>query len=754
MGIRYSPTHNIPSSYCTLPYVALPAIGTNQFPTNVGNKEINMPRFTTIPPIFLATLTLCLAMLLVQGNGLRSRAAYASTIETIADNFDNGSSSTSWSGSDGTLPWASNWTNNGDVWVQKMSGWCHSGYCLRLIADNSPPQTTSERRADLATASSATLTFDYAAYIGTSAGRVYAEISNDGSSYLTLDTLPAQYGAVTKSYAIPTSHLTSGFRLRFRTTGTSPWTDAYIDNIVLTLTNGISASPTATPSGTQSSINVRITQGADDVEERASDGVVYSDSSDLELGDDPATLGEQTMGLRFPNVQIPQGATITNAYIEFETDETGSTATNATFWAQASDNAPAFSVSTYDVSSRTKTATSATWSNIPAWATVSQKHQTPNLSSLVQEIVSRSGWNSGNSIVFISSGSGTRTAEAYEGEPANAPLLHVDYVLDSNTTPTNTPAATITPTNTPVATATPTNTPAATATPTNTPPPSPTPTGSTLSAGCGLAATTGHRYETITSNGKTRQYYLSVPTSYNPNTAYNLVFGYHGLNYNGKDMRTYLRLETTSAASNTIFVYPNGLYRHWPEFGSSYYAIGWLTGQTSSNEDFIFFDDTLAEVANEHCIDLAHVYVTGQSWGGDMASSISCARGDKIAAATAVAANGDFFFTGFYGYYDKYPAITYAGCQRPVPMITYRGANDSYKTGKTSDWWYRVNQCQTPAGSATKESITVNGRYEDNGCVVPNIYVRYSNTYPYMNGNDHQIPVTFETETMDFFLQH
>ena len=221
-------------------------------------------------------------------------------------------------------------------------------------------------------------------------------------------------------------------------------------------------------------------------------------------------------------------------------------------------------------------------------------------------------------------------------------------------------------------------------------------------------------------------------------------------------MRTYLRLETTAEASNTIFVYPNALYRHWPEFGSSYYAIGWLTGQTSSNEDFIFFDDTLAAVADDYCIDLAHVYVTGQSWGGDMASSITCARGDDIAAATAVAANGDFFFTGAnWGYLDKYPTITFADCQRPVPMITYRGANDSYQTGKASDWWYGVNQCQTPAGSATKESITVDGRYEDSGCVAPNIYVRYSNaSSSYYPGSDHQIPDTFEDETMTFFLQH
>ena len=54
-------------------------------------------------------------------------------------------------------------------------------------------------------------------------------------------------------------------------------------------------------------------------------------------------------------------------------------------------------------------------------------HQSPNLAPIVQEIVERSGWNSGNPIVFLISGSGTRTAESYNGEPAAAPLLHIEY---------------------------------------------------------------------------------------------------------------------------------------------------------------------------------------------------------------------------------------------------------------------------------------------------------------------------------------
>ena len=54
-------------------------------------------------------------------------------------------------------------------------------------------------------------------------------------------------------------------------------------------------------------------------------------------------------------------------------------------------------------------------------------YQTPNMSNVVQEIVNRGGWSSGNAMVFIISGSGHRTAESYDGSTSKAPLLHIEY---------------------------------------------------------------------------------------------------------------------------------------------------------------------------------------------------------------------------------------------------------------------------------------------------------------------------------------
>ncbi|MCU0936650.1 MAG: PilC/PilY family type IV pilus protein, partial [Gammaproteobacteria bacterium] len=55
---------------------------------------------------------------------------------------------------------------------------------------------------------------------------------------------------------------------------------------------------------------------------------------------------------------------------------------------------------------------------------------TPNLSPVVQEIVNRDGWASGNAITFIIdkvSGSGVRYARSFDGYNPSAALLHVDY---------------------------------------------------------------------------------------------------------------------------------------------------------------------------------------------------------------------------------------------------------------------------------------------------------------------------------------
>src|SRR5690606_26920020 len=54
--------------------------------------------------------------------------------------------------------------------------------------------------------------------------------------------------------------------------------------------------------------------------------------------------------------------------------------------------------------------------------------RTPGVAPVIQEIVNRSGWDALNDMVFLISGTGTRTARAYDSRPDAAPLLHIEWL--------------------------------------------------------------------------------------------------------------------------------------------------------------------------------------------------------------------------------------------------------------------------------------------------------------------------------------
>jgi hypothetical protein len=179
--------------------------------------------------------------------------------------------------------------------------------------------------------------------------------------------------------------------------------------------------------GGETVLEVRVSDRFDDAEERVS-GAVALTSSDLELVFDAA--GEQVVGIRFNGIGIPQGSTILEAYVQFQQDESNSDATSLTIQGEAADNALGFSNTSENISSRARTTASVGWTP-PAWLVAGEQgpdQRTPDLTTVIQEIIGRTGWVSGNSLVIIIAGTGERTAEAYDGVEAAAPLLHVRYV--------------------------------------------------------------------------------------------------------------------------------------------------------------------------------------------------------------------------------------------------------------------------------------------------------------------------------------
>jgi hypothetical protein len=188
-------------------------------------------------------------------------------------------------------------------------------------------------------------------------------------------------------------------------------------------------------------VDVRIAAASDDAEEVVADGGVTADSSDLELVTDGSDV--QLVGVRFPGVAVPAGATIQQAWVQFQTDEVSTGAASLVIEGVTTPQAPTFAETTGNLSGRPRTAASVAWTPA-AWSVVGEQaaaQRTPDLALVLQELVSAPTWGSGDAVVLIFTGSGRRTAEAYDGVPAAAPLLHVEYDLSGNASPSLTVTA-------------------------------------------------------------------------------------------------------------------------------------------------------------------------------------------------------------------------------------------------------------------------------------------------------------------------
>ncbi|MCB0597589.1 MAG: metallophosphoesterase, partial [Phaeodactylibacter sp.] len=175
---------------------------------------------------------------------------------------------------------------------------------------------------------------------------------------------------------------------------------------------------------------VRINAGSDDAEERPTGSVNFT-SGDLELVIDGDPDG-QTVGLRFNDLNIPQGANIASAHLQFTVDEnTNDNPCTLTISGQASDNAAAFGTQNFSISSLPRANATASWTPSD-WLAVGDAgfaQQSPNIGPIIQEIVNRPGFSASSSIALIIEGIGRRTAEAYEGGASVAPELCIEWSM-------------------------------------------------------------------------------------------------------------------------------------------------------------------------------------------------------------------------------------------------------------------------------------------------------------------------------------
>jgi len=167
----------------------------------------------------------------------------------------------------------------------------------------------------------------------------------------------------------------------------------------------------------------KVNSTTDDAEQY-SNGYMDLFNWDLDLG-----YQSYTCGLRFQGINIPRNAIITNAKIQFTADEVKSNSTNLNIYGHNVANSSTFFVTANDISDRQKTSSSVTWVPSP-WVSVgasSVDQATPNLKSIVQEMVNLSDWDVASPMTFIFEGSGYRVSETVDGDSIKAPVLTVSY---------------------------------------------------------------------------------------------------------------------------------------------------------------------------------------------------------------------------------------------------------------------------------------------------------------------------------------
>lgn len=154
----------------------------------------------------------------------------------------------------------------------------------------------------------------------------------------------------------------------------------------------------------------QVSGGADDAGTEPTRCIFTPNANEIYFGQCPD--GQNiTSGFRFPNVTLPPGAQIAQAYLEFTVDGPYTDELTVAFYGQASGNAQPFSFSSRP-ENRPLTQASVTW-HIPAsdrWE-LGQTRASPDLTAIVQEILNRPDWVSGNALAVIVKNAGPASGQ-------------------------------------------------------------------------------------------------------------------------------------------------------------------------------------------------------------------------------------------------------------------------------------------------------------------------------------------------------
>jgi len=184
-----------------------------------------------------------------------------------------------------------------------------------------------------------------------------------------------------------------------------------------------------------STLEVQVQQGTDDAYRSLGGDLWVLAATSNRIGNITGTA-QYGSGMRFASITIPPTSTITAAYLKliaYRDDSVNYCKCRIT--AEDVDNAPTFADDkvAFDARYVNSIAPQVAWNDLPAWTQETQ-YQSPDFSSIIQQVIDRPGWQSGNAIVIFwqdfadrSDADARRRAYSFESDSGKAPILHIEY---------------------------------------------------------------------------------------------------------------------------------------------------------------------------------------------------------------------------------------------------------------------------------------------------------------------------------------
>ena len=190
----------------------------------------------------------------------------------------------------------------------------------------------------------------------------------------------------------------------------------------------------------------QVTASADDCSRRLDTSFFSLTNAYASAGHVAGSSSQWGCGMRFMAITIPKGSTILEAYLTLRADASVSGANaNTRISAEDVDDAVTFAddSAAFDTRWAARTTARMDWDGIASW-TAGVDYDSPTtdgvttFASIIQEVIDRASWVSGNDIVIfwddfdnrsVAVANNYRRASSFNGSEANAPKLIITYTV-------------------------------------------------------------------------------------------------------------------------------------------------------------------------------------------------------------------------------------------------------------------------------------------------------------------------------------